>query len=71
LSQLLGIYTIGAQDALDNILTGPSDSSVPINMDSADLHVIVASIKAQTDSRKKASLLYMLSLVQLALNIDW
>ncbi|KAJ7820862.1 hypothetical protein B0H13DRAFT_1921117 [Mycena leptocephala] len=70
LSQLLGIYTIGARDALDNILTGPSDSSTPINMGSADLHVIVANIKVQTNSRKQASLLYMLSLVQLALNID-
>ncbi|KAJ7802679.1 hypothetical protein B0H13DRAFT_1931733 [Mycena leptocephala] len=51
-------------------ITVRADSSTPINMGSADLHVIVANIKVQTNSCKQASLLYMLLLVQLALNID-
>ncbi|KAJ6529564.1 hypothetical protein DFH09DRAFT_1093976 [Mycena vulgaris] len=70
LTGLLGIYSLGRRDALEKILHGPSTSDNDLEISYNDIPTIVASLRAQTNSAHLSSLRYMLTLVQLALNVD-
>ncbi|KAJ7157816.1 DNA topoisomerase [Mycena filopes] len=67
---MAGVFNRDGRAALESILRGPSSTSVGASIDRTDIGALVNYLKDRSHSMKLYELDLMLSLVQLALNVD-